>query len=287
MKPPAAGNALCAMTALGVACFLAGCGREPQATAPAPAPAASRPEAAPARPARDYKLVHVFVALCDNRNQGIVKVPAHLGNGQDPAGNLYWGAAYGVKTFLARSGGWEEVPLANRPRRPEILARALFRNRGSGPAVRILAEAYDGAHMKAALADFLGAAAGTLAVESPADLVCFVGHNGLMDMRLSETPKAAAGPRPEAAVVLACKSQPYFAEPLRAAGCPALVLTTGFMAPEAYTLEAIVAGWAAGESPERVRGRAAEAYARYQKCGLAAAAKLFAADDNRSSPQSR
>ena len=256
--------------------LLSGCGREPQA----PAPAAPRPaaEPAPARPARDHKLVHVFVALCDNRNQGIVKVPAHLGNGQDPAGNLYWGAAYGVKTFLARSGSWEELPLAGAPRRPEILARALFKSRGAGPAVRILAEAYDGAHMKEALTDFFGAAAGTLAAAEPADLVCFVGHNGLMDMKLSETPKPGAGPRPEAAVVLACKSQAYFAEPLRTAGCRPLVLTTGFMAPEAYTLEAIVTGWAAGDSPERIRERAAEAYARYQKCGRSAAAKLFAAE---------
>ncbi|HOX05279.1 MAG TPA: hypothetical protein PK280_02665 [Planctomycetota bacterium] len=254
---------------------LFGCGREPQV----PAPAAPRPAAAPApaRPARDYKLVHVFVALCDNRNQGIVKVPAHLGDGQDPAGNLYWGAAYGVKTFLGRSGGWEEVPLADRPRRPEILARALFRSR-SGPAVRILAEAYDGAKMEAALTDFLRAAAGTLGAEAPADLVCFVGHNGLMDLRLAELPKADPGAKPSAAVVLACKSQAYFTEPLRATGCRALVLTTGFMAPEAYTLEAIVAGWAAGEPPERVRARAAEAYALYQKCGRSAAAKLFAAE---------
>ncbi len=33
--------------------------------------------------------IHVFVALCDNQNQGIVPVPASLGNGQDPKSNLY------------------------------------------------------------------------------------------------------------------------------------------------------------------------------------------------------
>jgi len=47
--------------------------------------------------------VHVFVALADNKNQGIVPVPARLGNGQDPANNLYWGAAFGVKTFFKRA----------------------------------------------------------------------------------------------------------------------------------------------------------------------------------------
>lgn len=30
------------------------------------------------------KIIHVMVALCDNENQGIVPVPAFLGNGEDP-----------------------------------------------------------------------------------------------------------------------------------------------------------------------------------------------------------
>jgi hypothetical protein len=35
------------------------------------------------------RLIHVFVALADNVHQGIVPVPAALGNGDDPARNLY------------------------------------------------------------------------------------------------------------------------------------------------------------------------------------------------------
>ena len=46
------------------------------------------------------RTVHVFVALADNEHQGIVPVPAKLGNGEDPEHNLYWGSAYGVKTFF-------------------------------------------------------------------------------------------------------------------------------------------------------------------------------------------
>jgi len=48
------------------------------------------------------------------------------------------------------------------------------------------------------------------------------------------------------------------------------------MAPEAYTLKAAVEGWIAGESGERIRERAAVAYAKYQKTGLAGARRLFA-----------
>src|SRR6266576_3547327 len=46
------------------------------------------------------RVVHVFVALADNQRQGIIPVPPALGNGRDPQHNLYWGAAYGVKTYF-------------------------------------------------------------------------------------------------------------------------------------------------------------------------------------------
>ena len=60
------------------------------------ASAASAQDSAP-------RTVHVFVALADNQSQGIIPVPAKLGNGEDPEHNLYWGSAYGVRTFFARS----------------------------------------------------------------------------------------------------------------------------------------------------------------------------------------
>lgn len=41
--------------------------------------------------AQSPRIIHVFVALADNVNQGIVPVPAKLGNGEDPVHNLYWG----------------------------------------------------------------------------------------------------------------------------------------------------------------------------------------------------
>jgi len=50
------------------------------------------------------------------------------------------------------------------------------------------------------------------------------------------------------------------------------------MAPEAYSLEAAVAGWLAGEDGERIRNRAAAAYNKYQKCGLNGARRLFFAE---------
>ncbi len=35
-----------------------------------------------------FKTIYIYVALCDNKYQGIVPVPAKIGNGQDPNNKL-------------------------------------------------------------------------------------------------------------------------------------------------------------------------------------------------------
>src|SRR5213596_1995295 len=45
----------------------------------------------PVRSAVGARVAHVLVALADNKYQGIVPVPAAIGNGDDPVRNLYWG----------------------------------------------------------------------------------------------------------------------------------------------------------------------------------------------------
>jgi hypothetical protein len=82
------------------------------------------------------KLVHVLVALCDNQSQGIVPVPARIGNGDDPANNLYWGARFGVKTFFKRSVDWKLIEEARNPR-AGILERLIFNKKAKkSPAFR-------------------------------------------------------------------------------------------------------------------------------------------------------
>lgn len=70
--------------------------------------------------------VHVTVALCDNASQGIVPVPPAIGDGNDPRTNLYWGASYGVKSWLERDG-WT-IEKAASPRE-EILERIVARRK--------------------------------------------------------------------------------------------------------------------------------------------------------------
>ncbi|MGH9939178.1 MAG: hypothetical protein ACREAM_23295 [Blastocatellia bacterium] len=105
-------------------------------------------------------------------------------------------------------------------------------------------------------------------------MVAYVGHDGLMDFSLDSYPQKA-NDRQRDALMLACVSKRYFAEPLRKTGARPLLWTTGLMAPEAYVLKAAIDGWVSNEDGERIRRRAATAYNQYQRCGMNAALRLF------------
>jgi hypothetical protein len=231
-------------------------------------------------------VIHVFVALADNQHQGIIPVPPVLGNGNDPARNLYWGAAFGVKTFFQRSKDWELISAGRGPKK-EILERCVFKFKKE--EVYLIADAYEGSQIRMAVTDFLSAAAGvpqgpvsvsagqvrvSLPVGGGSDLVAYVGHDAFMDFQVPPV-AGERGPKPRRAIVLACASKQYFASYLRRTGAEPLLWTTGLMAPEAYTLKAAVDAWIAGEGSEAIRQRAARAYDAYQKCGLRAALRLF------------
>jgi hypothetical protein len=232
------------------------------------------------------RVVHVYVSLADNQHQGIVPVPSRLGNGDDPAANLYWGAAFGVKTFFRKSPDWELVAASQGPSL-SILERCVFKNRRE--PVYLVADAYQGSRMRDAVKDFLSAAAGlnsaslhfhtesgdvSIAIGGGADLVAYVGHDAFMDFSIPAIVNAAPGRHPEA-IILACASKAYFSSYLRSAGSVPLLWTSGLMAPEAYTLKAALDGWIAKEDAEHVRQLAAVAYDKYQHCGLRAAQRLF------------
>jgi hypothetical protein len=231
------------------------------------------------------RVAYVIVALCDNVNQGIVPVPAALGDGDDPARNLYWGARFGVKTHFDASREWRAVGSV-RNLSPQVLERVVYRHRTLD--AYLVADAYRGAEIKQATVDFFNVASGNLNPTfedggrayglgrgAAAHLVAYVGHDGLMDFQLPALPRRGDDVRRDA-VILACASKQYFAAGLKETGAHPLVWTTNLMAPEAYVLKAALDGWLAGEDGEQVRLRAAEAYDKYQNCGLRAAQRLFA-----------
>lgn len=224
----------------------------------------------------------MFVALCDNVHQGIVPVSKSLGNGQNPRTNLYWGALYGMKTHFKRSKDWQfvkTIPSKN----PKILERIVFKHKTSN--TYLLADAYDGKYIKQTTIDFLQASSGANSKEitinnqkinfgGDADLVAYIGHDGLMDFRLI-TKFSPKNNKKRDAIILACFSKSYFKPHLQQTGANPLVWSTGLMSPEAYTLKWAIDGWILNESDAEIRERAAKAYHKYQKCGMRGARGLL------------
>ena len=189
------------------------------------------------------KTIHVFVALCDNKYQGIVPVAAKIGNGQDAASNLYWGAAYGIKTFFSKSSEWKLIETKKNPAE-NILERLLFKHKTKN--IFLLADAYDGQFIKQTTIDFLLACSGkgittikSNAVEIPfggaADIIAYVGHDGLMDFSLPDE-FIKQDDESRKTIMLACISKKYFSSHIKSTGADPLLWTTGLMAPEAYIL---------------------------------------------------
>jgi hypothetical protein len=76
-------------------------------------------------------------------------------------------------------------------------------------------------------------------------------------------------------MILACYSMRYFAPEIQKAGANPVLWTTHLMAPEAYTLEAALDGWIKNEYGTLIEERAAQAYHKYQNCGINGARNLF------------
>ncbi|HMR90742.1 MAG TPA: hypothetical protein PKC69_00440 [Chitinophagaceae bacterium] len=227
--------------------------------------------------------IHILVALCDNQYQGIVKVPAGIGNGQQPATNLYWGAGYGISNFFKhKSSDWKLVETFKQVS-DTILERLLFKHTKAN--IYLLADACDGRYIRQTTIDFLGMASGknevtiqngnhTLYFGGASRLVAYVGHDGLMDFSLEEE-FSPADTLQRDVMVLACYSKRFFSPHLKQTGARPVLWTTHLMAPEAYTLHDALAAWIKGESGTAVADAAAAAYARYQKCSFKTARKLL------------
>lgn len=230
-------------------------------------------------------VAHILVPLCDNAHQGIVKVNASLGNGQNLKTNLYWGAGYGIRTHFQRQAEWKTLSVSD-PAEPHILERLVMRRSyPNGATVVLVADAYDGAYMKQCLEDYLDALCGikhghvqagaeSFPAWGDADLLAFNGHNGLMDTDVRE--RSFQGGHARDAVVIACMSHAYFEDHLRRASAYPLVTTTNLLAPEAYIMRAIIDAWAQLKSGEEVDLAAAQGNSSVQtKCSLSASNRLF------------
>ncbi len=220
------------------------------------------------------KQARVIISLADNQNQGIVPIKASLGDGQDAKSNLYWGALYGAKTHFRRKESWSQTSLDSD--NSDVLESFELKH-VAHPASKILFEAWDGAKQNLAVKAYLGDLRDE---KSPNDLVCFVGHNALMDLFIANVPalkitKATNVDRRRKGTVIACRSAPYFEPHHESLGVESYVMTNGLMAPEAYVLEGFLKAWLNGDNANQARSGAAAQYAKYQKIPLRNANWLF------------
>ncbi len=224
--------------------------------------------------------IHLLVALCDNKYQGIVPVPARIGNGQDPATNLYWGCGYGIKTYFKRSAEWKLI--SSQKLDTVKFERLVFKHRSKD--FFLVADAYNGKHIARCTHDFFAGCSGqskdtihingrVLGLYGNARMMAYVGHDGLMDFDLEGTYQSDGTRRD--CIILACYSKSYFKTHLKETGANPLVWTSGLMCPEAYTFHDALSGYVNQESAEQIRTRAAKAYSKFQKCSEGAAKNLL------------
>lgn len=227
------------------------------------------------------KTIHVLVALCDNKYQGIVPVPAKIGNGDDVDNNLYWGCAFGVRSYFKKSRAWTLLKTSSVD--GIRLQRLVFKHR-SGKYL-LIADAYKGRYIKECTKDFLYSCAGqlkdtlvidgkTVGINGNSSLISYIGHDGLMDFSLDENFDNADG-QVRDAIILACISKRYFASHLSDTKARPLVWSTGLMSPEAYTLHDALESYIRNEPAETIRNYAAKAYTKFQHCGEKAAMRLL------------
>lgn len=227
------------------------------------------------------KTIHIFVALCDNKYQGIVPVPPKIGNGQDPVNNLYWGCSFGISSYFKNSREWK---LVKKQYLDTIrLERLIFKHTSKN--YYLVADAYDGRYIKQCTQEFLSSSCGelkdtlsinntTIGIAGNAQIIGYIGHDGLMDFQLTETYTNTDNKKRDV-IILACYSKSYFAPHLKDANVNPLVWTSGLMAPEAYTIHDALTARLNNEPNENVRTKAAKAYAKYQKCSERAARNLL------------
>ncbi|AYL99593.1 hypothetical protein HYN43_026085 [Mucilaginibacter celer] len=227
------------------------------------------------------RVIHVFVALCDNKYQGIVPVPAAIGNGQDPETNLYWGCDNGVRTYFKKSRDWQLIK--RQKGHTMVLERLVFKHRSKN--VYLVADAWDGQAIEKTTEDYLFSSSGQLkdtlhinkkiiGINGNANLLAYIGHDGLMDFGLANK-FSNADHKTRDCIILACISKKYFKDFIASAKATPLVWATGLMCPEAYTLHDAITGYLNNEPTEKIQQRAAQAYAKYQKCSFTAAKNLL------------
>ena len=233
------------------------------------------------------KIIHVFVALCDNATQGIVPVGATIGDGNKPDANLYWGCSDGIQRYLTKHKLWKKLE-THKPQSTDatspIMRRIIFQHKRTGSL--LIADAYQGKHIKQAITNYLNSSTGSyraivhskslnknLQIGANSNLTAFIGHNGLMEFQVTTTPTKT--PPEMDTITLCCISDTYFDKYLTNTNTTPILQTKSLMYPGSFILHDALEGWFKGESKSQIRTRAAKAYAKNQKISINGGYSIF------------
>jgi hypothetical protein len=241
-------------------------------------------------------VIEVHAPLCDNSI--IACGNPKLGDGDNPATNLYWSTTPGLGEWFARRGsGWKRVLATTDTGDPDVLVLHVYRRvvasseawrRRGAPkqvVVELVIHGWRGKAIDRALAAFaqdvsgVGARTvrlpegGDVAAGGAAQLVAWVGHNRLMDLASFEWP--APGKLAIGALAIACDTAPYLKRELTAPTRVPLLLTEDLMFANAAPLEAAVLAFATGGGFSQIRTDASVAYAGVQRTTFRHVSGLF------------
>jgi len=233
-------------------------------------------------------VVQVHVPLCDN---DVLRCGGgRLGDGDDPAGNLYWATSGGFRGWFGRRGsGWKQVLVARDPQ-PEVLELRVWRRWVEPPArlrargvrerfpVYVVAHAWRGESIRSAMAayaaDLFARAGDVRRIELPdgtsiaagggARLVAFVGHNGWMDVSGFRWPAAPADAPRRGTIAVACITEDYLVPAVPSERRVPLLFTRSLLFAGAHAFEGAVTAFALGLDMADIREGAVRAYAAGQ-----------------------
>ncbi|MFC1586683.1 hypothetical protein ACFL54_00095 [Planctomycetota bacterium] len=250
-------------------------------------------------------VVTVHVALCDNQYQGIVPVPASLGNGDDPGNNLYWGAMYGLYGEFNRAKDWKRV-FYRKSHNCDILETVIYRKKfEANPFWRnlqvsdsfdlyLIGKAWRGRYIAKAgeaftrntftdIPEKIQLENGiTLNAGGQSHVVGFIGHNYLGEIARDKYPFNTIKRNQsleKGAFILACVSYPSFGQHIINQYTHNLAMTKSFMAPESYTVRYLLDSLAAGNEHTDFHNACAKAYGKYQRISVGSAKTVFHSGD--------
>ena len=235
----------------------------------------------------EQKVIHLFVALCDNETQGIQPVGKAIGDGNKPDANLYWGCSDGSQQYFSKSKLWKKLE-THRPQKDDasspIMRRIIFQHKKT--MTILVAEAYQGKHIKQSLSDYLNSSAGSykpeitvktlnkkLTLGANSNLTAYIGHNGLMEHDI--TTKKSPHPPKLDTITLCCISDGYFKPHFQKTNTTPILQTKSLMYPGAFILHDAIEGWLKSETKAQIRTRAAKAYAKNQKTTINGGYSIF------------